>query len=98
MLQRIRADMVRAPMGLTMPYQISPGVLTALTMGLGPMPCPGLPGETQRQAMSLLPVRPLALLLTGSGPDLPPGHACHAGVPYNIFVIKMSSESSAICM
>lgn len=86
--------MIRAPIGLTVPYQISPGVLTALTMGLGPKSSPGLPGETQRQAMSLLPVWPLALLLT----DLPPGHACHAGVPYNIFIIKMSSESSAVCM
>lgn len=64
--------MVREPTGLTMPYQISPGMSHSPFHGTGTHAMSWLPSEIQRQALSFLPVLPLAKVPADSGPGLPP--------------------------
>lgn len=61
--------MVREPWVLPHTTKSPLGCLTALSIGAGPVPCPGLPSEMQRQALSLLPILPLTLVLADTGPD-----------------------------
>lgn len=59
-----RADMVGETWVLPHPTKSPLGCLTTLSVGLGPMPCPGLPSGMQKQALSVSASNPV----TGPGP------------------------------